>query len=309
MTQSGEEDVRGAYTALSIHSLLNLPISLPECSPAYNTNPSTADAPATFLTNLGPWIQSCQTYEGGIAGAPSNEAHGAYAFCALACLCIMGPPHHTIPRFLDIPILTSWLSARQLAPEGGFAGRTNKLVDGCYSHWVGGCWSLIQAAAGARNNDGNRDGDLSEVRLRDLQGLWSRQGLIRYLLSCAQVKKGGLRDKPGMRPDGYHTNYGLAGLSAAMHYYSYPSPAHGDADSDRVGDSGEDVDQYAMRLGAAYDWKAVRMSELVGERALFEESDEVAFVHPVFVLPMDVVRRTKMRFGGAAGAAEEWVRA
>jgi len=33
----------------------------------------------------------------------------------------------------------------QQAPEGGFAGRTNKLVDACYSWWVGGCWSLIEA--------------------------------------------------------------------------------------------------------------------------------------------------------------------
>ena len=33
----------------------------------------------------------------------------------------------------------------QQAPEGGFDGRTNKLVDACYSWWVGGCWSLIEA--------------------------------------------------------------------------------------------------------------------------------------------------------------------
>lgn len=33
----------------------------------------------------------------------------------------------------------------QQAPEGGFSGRTNKLVDACYSWWVGGCWSLIEA--------------------------------------------------------------------------------------------------------------------------------------------------------------------
>ena len=35
----------------------------------------------------------------------------------------------------------------QETPEGGFAGRTNKLVDACYSWWVGGCWSLIEAYA------------------------------------------------------------------------------------------------------------------------------------------------------------------
>ena len=39
-----------------------------------------------------------QTFEGGISGAPDTEAHGAYAFCALACLSILGPPHDYIPK-------------------------------------------------------------------------------------------------------------------------------------------------------------------------------------------------------------------
>ena len=28
---------------------------------------------------------------------------------------------------------------------GGFKGRTNKLVDGCYSWWCGGAFSLLEA--------------------------------------------------------------------------------------------------------------------------------------------------------------------
>ena len=33
---------------------------------------------------------------------------------------------------------------------GGFRGRTNKLVDGCYSWWVGGCFALLEGlGAGA----------------------------------------------------------------------------------------------------------------------------------------------------------------
>jgi protein farnesyltransferase subunit beta len=32
-----------------------------------------------------------------------------------------------------------------MAFEGGFQGRTNKLVDGCYSFWVGALLPLIQA--------------------------------------------------------------------------------------------------------------------------------------------------------------------
>lgn len=30
--------------------------------------------------------------------------------------------------------------------EGGFNGRTNKLVDGCYSFWQGALFSLLQRA-------------------------------------------------------------------------------------------------------------------------------------------------------------------
>lgn len=93
-------------------------------------------------------------------------------------------------RYLDVPMLISWLSARQYAPEGGFAGRTNKLVDGCYSHWVGGCWPLLEAAINIpQSNKGM-------VKSSNTGHLFSREGLIRYVLSCCQAENGGLRDKP-----------------------------------------------------------------------------------------------------------------
>lgn len=91
-------------------------------------------------------------------------------------------------RYMDVPLLLSWLSARQYAPEGGFAGRTNKLVDGCYSHWVGGCWPLVQSAL---------DGMQPAAAPNKASGnLYCREGLTRYILSCCQAKRG-LRDKPG----------------------------------------------------------------------------------------------------------------
>lgn len=84
----------------------------------------------------------------------------------------------------------SWLSARQYAPEGGFAGRTNKLVDGCYSHWVGGCWPLLEASiSGPQTQE-----DLTKPA--NPGSLFSRERLIRYVLSCCQADEGGLRDKP-----------------------------------------------------------------------------------------------------------------
>jgi protein farnesyltransferase subunit beta len=71
---------------------LNLPIELPPDSPGRVTGSET------FLTGLGEWVSRCQSYEGGIAGYPGNEAHGAYAFCGLACLSIMGDPSNVIPK-------------------------------------------------------------------------------------------------------------------------------------------------------------------------------------------------------------------
>ena len=34
---------------------------------------------------------------------------------------------------------------RQMSVEGGFQGRTNKLVDGCYSYWMGALFVIMQA--------------------------------------------------------------------------------------------------------------------------------------------------------------------
>jgi protein farnesyltransferase subunit beta len=110
-------------------------------------------------------------------------------------------------RYLDIPRLVAWLSSRQYAPEGGFSGRTNKLVDGCYSHWVGGCFPLIQACLNniASGNDGteaayNAAGTGASCTLPPApETLFSREGLMRYILCCCQdqTERGGLRDKPG----------------------------------------------------------------------------------------------------------------
>ena len=38
---------------------------------------------------------------------------------------------------VDMDALRDWLMKRQMSFEGGFSGRSNKLVDGCYCFWVG----------------------------------------------------------------------------------------------------------------------------------------------------------------------------
>ncbi|KAI1845992.1 hypothetical protein JX265_000918 [Neoarthrinium moseri] len=208
MSVGGEVDVRGAYCAAVIISLLNLPLDLSSDSPA------RAAGVTDLFAGLDSYVRRCQTYEGGISGKPDAEAHGAYAFCALGCLSILDAPHRIIPRILDVPRLISWLSARQYAPEGGFSGRTNKLVDGCYSHWVGACWPLIQASLGESASRQPEESPTLETH-----SFYDREGLIRYILSCGQdhSSRGGMRDKPGKRSDAYHTCYVLSGLSSAQH--------------------------------------------------------------------------------------------
>ncbi|KAK2991442.1 hypothetical protein RJ640_028525 [Escallonia rubra] len=82
-----------------------------------------------LVQNVGNYILSCQTYEGGIAGEPGSEAHGGYTFCGFATMLLINEANR-----LDLARLIDWVVFRQ-GVEGGFQGRTNKLVDGCYSFW------------------------------------------------------------------------------------------------------------------------------------------------------------------------------
>ncbi|KAF3891544.1 Farnesyltransferase subunit beta [Trichophyton interdigitale] len=246
----GEQDVRGAYCAMVMIALLDLPLELPLDAPARKAGLSL------FTSGLPEYLARCQTYEGGFSGSPGTEAHGAYTYCAVACLCIMGHPR-TMLRYIDLPSLISWLSARQYAPEGGFSGRTNKLVDGCYSHWVGGCWPLIQQA-------------LSDPE--PLSALYSREGLTRYILNCCQSQHGGLRDKPGKHVDSHHTCYTLAGLSSVQHRHVNSSNVNASGDS----------------LEAAFGWTSSPLSinnDSAAADTVYEARDRLAALHPLFVIP------------------------
>lgn len=117
---NGEMDVRGCYTAIAVAHILGL------------------SHPALF-DSVSDYIISCQTYEGGIGGEPGSEAHGGYTYCGLAALTLINQAH-----LLDLPRLVNWAVFRQGKVEGGFQGRVNKLVDGCYSFWQGGLFPLIQ---------------------------------------------------------------------------------------------------------------------------------------------------------------------
>ncbi|KAL4432008.1 hypothetical protein ABPG77_000275 [Micractinium sp. CCAP 211/92] len=121
MHEGGEVDVRGCYCALAACHMLCL----------------DKQAVAEACDMVG-YIRRCQSYEGGIGGEPWNEAHGGYTFCGLAAAALLGQAHR-----LDLDRLLRWAVRCQGQVEGGFMGRTNKLVDGCYSFWQGGAFPLL----------------------------------------------------------------------------------------------------------------------------------------------------------------------
>ncbi|CDO95659.1 unnamed protein product [Kluyveromyces dobzhanskii CBS 2104] len=173
----GERDVRGVYTALSISSLLGIMDS-------------------NLTQNVTNFLISCQSYEGGFGGCPNDEAHGGYTFCAVASLALL----NALDK-INIEALLSWCSSRQSKEEKGLNGRSNKLVDGCYSFWVGGTAAILEAYGYGVCID--------------------KDALKQYILKCCQTEKSpGLRDKPGTQADFYHTNYVLAGLSICEHSFS-----------------------------------------------------------------------------------------
>ena len=105
--------------------------------------------------------------------------------------------------------------------EGGFQGRTNKLVDACYSFWQGSIPAMLALATdfkfSAKEMQKEETAKLEDAQiLGDL--LTDQVALQEYLLLCCQQRDGGLKDKPGKYRDHYHTCYALSGLSIAQNF-------------------------------------------------------------------------------------------
>ncbi|CAD5119863.1 DgyrCDS8447 [Dimorphilus gyrociliatus] len=194
MHEGGEIDIRGVYCAAVVAKLTNM------------LSPEMFD-------NTGEWLASCQTYEGGFGAMPGLEAHGGYSFCGLAAAILLKRE-----KLIDTQSFLRWLVLRQMTFEGGFQGRTNKMVDGCYSFWQGGAFPLIHVLL-----------DLSTPEYKEL--LFDHRALQEYVLICCQHRDGGLVDKPGKNRDYYHTCYCLSGLSIAQNSCN----ALGSSDPDIVG--------------------------------------------------------------------------
>ncbi|XP_078089523.1 protein farnesyltransferase subunit beta [Mustelus asterias] len=184
MHMSGEVDVRSTYCAASVASLTNI-------------------ITPTLFEGTPEWVLRCQNWEGGIGGVPGMEAHGGYTFCGMAAMVILKKEW-----MLDLKALLRWVTSRQMRFEGGFQGRCNKLVDGCYSFWQAGLLPLLHRAL---HMDGKN-------ALSMTHWMFHQEALQEYILLCCQNSTGGLLDKPGKSRDFYHTCYCLSGLSVAQHF-------------------------------------------------------------------------------------------
>jgi len=118
MHENGECDLRGIYIVTIIAKMLGMKGDIYE--------------------GLADEVVVCQTYEGGLTNVPGGEAHGGYTFCGVAALALLCQLER-----LDISRLMFWLAQRQVDRLGGFSGRTNKLIDSCYSFWVGATFNII----------------------------------------------------------------------------------------------------------------------------------------------------------------------
>lgn len=185
MHEDGEKDIRGVYCGLVSALLTN--VICPE-----------------LTAGTVEWLLSCQTYEGGFSAVPGAEAHGGYTFCGFAALVLLNSD------LCDLHTLLRWVARKQMKFEGGFQGRTNKLVDGCYSFWQGGVFPLLYMALREKH----------EEALHPELWQFDQEALQQYILCCCQTPHGGLRDKPGKSKDFYHTCYCLSGLSVSQHCFA-----------------------------------------------------------------------------------------
>jgi protein farnesyltransferase subunit beta len=237
MQHDGEIDVRAIYCLLAPCYLLGLLDNNEASNNSLNQDDrSSSDGQQNINTNLltspsiSYHIATCQTYEGGFGAEPHNEAHGGYTFCALAALRILNCIH-----IIDVEALHSWLARRQLGFEGGFCGRTNKLVDGCYSFWQGGALAVLDGWFVENTHSASYSSETAAAPDNASHELTFDELLLqRYILLCAQDVNGGLRDKPSKPRDFYHSCYNLSGLSAAQHVLPTSWPQNVDSGRNNI---------------------------------------------------------------------------
>lgn len=177
--KNGENDLRTIYCSLIAAYVLNL-------------------IDDQFLEGIVGNISACQTFEGGLGPEPFSEAHGGYNFCGMAVLILLNSLDS-----IDIERELRWLVNRQMKVEGGFQGRTNKLVDSCYSFWQGAVFNMLIMHDKERFS-------------YDAEMLYDQLAVQAYIGMACQIEKGGIVDKPGKGPDLFHTNYAGSGYALSQ---------------------------------------------------------------------------------------------
>ncbi|KAH9990916.1 terpenoid cyclases/protein prenyltransferase alpha-alpha toroid [Russula vinacea] len=265
VSNHGEVDVRGIYCLLVVALMLDI------------ITPELVNGTPAF-------IASCQTYEGGFSSAshphifdgilaaqrPSlGEAHGGYTFCALASWVLLQP----------------YISAGLEIELGGFKGRTNKLVDGCYSWWVGGAFALLEAlglsphvAAPPTSAHEDETAKLAESGWNDADdSFFNRHALQEFILFAGSIPLAAcVTNHRSMNPDAYHTAYCISGLSAAQHHV-YPSRAR--REEVRAAWEGEDGVR-AAAFAEALCWT----EENGGSYIVGSAANRINATHPLFNL-------------------------
>ncbi|EJD50732.1 terpenoid cyclases/Protein prenyltransferase [Auricularia subglabra TFB-10046 SS5] len=324
VSKDSEVDIRGVYCLLVTATLLDL--LTPE-----------------LIAGLPEFIASCQTYEGGFScasqpffdtpneGDPSvllewprpalGEAHGGYSYCAVAAWALLRPFLKPDGPKIDLRMLMRWLANMQGTEVelGGFRGRTNKLVDGCYSWWVGAEFGVVEWLLGETldkddvRNEPSEESKQEAEEWHDVEdGLFNKQALQQYVLMAAQASTGGLRDKPGKGADAYHTLYNLAGLSSAQHHFAQSTnllqslleqwnagagiPA---GDNVKLGDSPRDHDMRKTMWAEMSSWledEHQPESRFVGGKA-----NRLNAIHPILTLTMTHSRGMLNHFYGQSG--------
>lgn len=193
VSAAGESDVRAMYSALCVASITGI-----------------LERDPTLCDGCSEYVQTLQSFDGGLGGEPGNEAHGGNTYCGVASMVLMGRLHE-----LDMEALLDWTIMRQMSYEGGFQGRANKLVDSCYSFWVGSLFPLMSLSS---STTPYHPLDTDGLEGSMVSGMFDGEALQKYILQCTQMRRGGFCDKPGVRPDSLHTCYALSGLSLAQQY-------------------------------------------------------------------------------------------
>ena len=177
-----ESDIRSTFSALII---------------CYYFNMLTDD----ITNNVLEYTLKCYNYDGGFSPKPHCESHGGYTFCGICILKLLNKLDS-----INLNRTIHWLSQRQMEFAGGYNGRTNKLVDSCYTWWVGSPSRTI-------------------CEHLDIKEFWNPSALTQYVLKIVQnFISGGFSDHPPSSPDPYHTCYSLAGLSIAGEREKYHLP-------------------------------------------------------------------------------------